>query len=73
MFTTSDKFETMCTVKADLSALCHKADKIPSNSLSFWRLNFDIEFLFGLTEYQARLKWIENVSTVNLSLPLFQY
>lgn len=26
-----------------------------------WRLNFEIEFKFGTTEYEARVKWPEKV------------
>jgi len=55
-----DDFKTLCIIDADLSRLCRPSDLRTSGPKPYWRLEFDIEVKFGLTEYEARIRWIED-------------
>ena len=57
----ADKFEVTCTIKADLSKLCQPSFIRAHNGKLFWRIDFDVEIMLGLTELQARIKWVEDV------------
>jgi hypothetical protein len=58
-----EDFSTLCVVRADLSPLRGSAQlkKGPAGN-GYWRIVFSIEIHFGLTEFKARLKWVEDVS-----------
>ncbi|KAL5526738.1 hypothetical protein ACEPAF_8463 [Sanghuangporus sanghuang] len=56
-----DMFDLACVIDADLSCLCRFSDFQSYNDKAFWELRYDVEIMFGLTELQARIKWIENV------------
>ncbi|KDQ57107.1 hypothetical protein JAAARDRAFT_688375 [Jaapia argillacea MUCL 33604] len=59
----SDVFSTLCMVRADLSPLSGSAQpKHGRNGKTYWTIIFSIEIHFGLTEFKARIKWIDNVS-----------
>jgi hypothetical protein len=50
-------------VKADLSPLRGSAEaKQSASGTTFWRIIFSIEIHFGLTEFRARVKWVDGVS-----------
>jgi hypothetical protein len=64
-----DKFFKVCTVTADVrSATQSLPCLIGPNGEQFYRLECDVELLFGLTEHKARICWKENVRDV-LSIP----
>jgi hypothetical protein len=57
----SDKFSTLCVVQADLSLLNGSAEpKAGKNGKKYWTIVFSVEIHFGLTEFKARIKWMDN-------------
>lgn len=65
----TDNFSTLCYVRADLSPLAGSAQsKQGKNGKTYWTIVFNIEIHFGLTEFRARIKWLDNVS----GTPLFE-
>jgi hypothetical protein len=51
-------------VRADLSPLSNSAEaKQGPNGKVYYTVIFSIEIHFGLTEFKARLKWVDNVNT----------
>lgn len=63
----TEHFSTLCYVRADLSPLAGSAtSKVGRNGKSYWTIVFSIEIHFGLTEFKARIKWMDNVSTKSL-------
>ncbi|KAJ2932470.1 hypothetical protein H1R20_g4610, partial [Candolleomyces eurysporus] len=60
----SETFSTLCIVKADLSMLSDSAaPKQGPNGKTYWTIVFSVEIHFGLTEFQARIKWVQNGET----------
>jgi hypothetical protein len=58
-------FSTLCLVRADLSPLTATAQpKAGKNGKKFWTIVFSIEIHFGLTEFKARIKWVDNDKSV---------
>ncbi|KAI6108131.1 hypothetical protein F5141DRAFT_1120837 [Pisolithus sp. B1] len=58
-------FSTLCVVRADLSPLSGSAEpKHGKNGKTYWTIVFSIEIHFGLTEFRARIKWNDNVSSI---------
>ena len=58
-----DDFSTLCVVRADLSPLSGSAaPKVGRNGKTYWTIVFSIEIHFGLTEFKARIKWVDEVS-----------
>ena len=58
----SDDFSTLCYVRADLSPLAGSAQaKSGRGGRTYWTIVFSIEIHFGLTEFKARIKWVDNV------------
>jgi hypothetical protein len=56
----ADVFGTLCLVRADLSPLTATAQpKTGRNGKNFWTIVFSIEIHFGLTEFKARIKWVD--------------
>lgn len=57
----------MCSVKADLSKLCTPKTlwRRRDTGACYWRLQYEVELQFGLTELKARLKWDEGVSSLS--------
>ena len=65
----ADQFASLCHVKADLSKLTNSAEpKIGPNGQTYWTVVFNIEIHFGLTEFKARIKWVEDVSALRQML-----
>ncbi|PPQ91717.1 hypothetical protein CVT25_012858 [Psilocybe cyanescens] len=64
-----DEFSTLCVVQADLSLLNGSAEpKVGKNGKKYWTIVFSVEIHFGLTEFKARIKWMDNVSFFLLHL-----
>ncbi|KAF8626102.1 hypothetical protein AX17_006598 [Amanita inopinata Kibby_2008] len=60
----SDAFSTLCIVQADLSVLSGSAEpKVGRNGKNYWTIVFSVEIHFGLTEFKARIKWVDNGNT----------
>jgi hypothetical protein len=63
MDTLSETFSTLCVVRADLSPLASSAlPKKNKSGKTYWTIVFSVEIHFGLTEFKARIKWVDNVS-----------
>lgn len=74
----SDNFSTLCVVRADLSPLESSAEpKAGTAGKTYWTIVFSVEIQFGLTEFKARIKWVDNVrfyhSDASSSLKIFCY
>lgn len=55
-----DTFSTLCLVRADLSPLNDTAKpKEGKSGKRYWTIVFSIEIHFGLTEFRARIKWVD--------------
>ena len=58
----TDDFSTLCMVQADLSPLSGSAQpQQGQNGKTYWSIVFSVEIHFGLTEFKARIKWVDNV------------
>jgi len=61
-------YTTMCTIEADLDELCKSlkprtASDTTGKETTFYRADFEIALLFGMTEFKALIIWKgENVS-----------
>jgi hypothetical protein len=59
----AEDFSTLCIVQADLSPLEGSAQPKPGRSgKTYWTIVFSVEIHFGLTEFKARIKWVDSVS-----------
>ncbi|KAI9060676.1 hypothetical protein FKP32DRAFT_1577821 [Trametes sanguinea] len=64
----SEAFSTLCYVRADLSPLAGSAQaKQGRGGKTYWTIVFSIEIHFGLTEFKARIKWVDNVRVFRFS------
>ena len=55
-------YSVVCQVVADISALAPTLTPLTGkNGKQYYRFDFQIELLFGLTEHKARVCWKENV------------
>ncbi|KNZ73886.1 Heat shock 70 kDa protein 12A [Termitomyces sp. J132] len=60
----ADDFSTLCVVRADLSPLSGSAEpKAGTNGKTYWTIVFSVEIHFGLTEFKARIKWVDDGKT----------
>jgi hypothetical protein len=60
----TEEFTTLCIVQADLSPLASSAQSKPGRSgKTYWTIVFSVEIHFGLTEFRARIKWVDSVSS----------
>ncbi|KIJ98141.1 hypothetical protein K443DRAFT_220891 [Laccaria amethystina LaAM-08-1] len=60
----ADDFSTLCVVRADLSLLSGSAEpKRGRGGKTYWTIVFSVEIHFGLTEFKARIKWMDNGTT----------
>ncbi|KIM84081.1 hypothetical protein PILCRDRAFT_96828 [Piloderma croceum F 1598] len=58
----AEEFSTLCVVRADLSPLSGSAQpKQGKNGKTYWTIVFSVEIHFGLTEFRARIKWVDNL------------
>ncbi|KAF5367521.1 hypothetical protein D9758_003622 [Tetrapyrgos nigripes] len=57
----AENFSTLCLVRADLSPLAGSAEpKKGKHGRTYWNIVFSVEIHFGLTEFKARIKWVDN-------------
>ena len=65
----SDLYRDLCWIKANVPMRPQRCAKGKGkNRQYFFRMDYDIVLLFGLTELKAQIAWKENVSLPNLSL-----
>ena len=57
--TNADKFETLCCVEAELSAIPYRAKRTKSKS-TYYERKADVILLVGLTELKAQIGWIDS-------------
>ena len=57
----------LCTIEADLSQVTVTQPNTTGKG-SFYRIDYDIILLFGLTELKAQVAWKENVSGLHMLL-----
>ena len=62
--TTTGNYTKLCTIDVDLSYLPLAPRKKPSSNANYFRLDYDIVLLFGLTELKAQVAWKEGVSHI---------
>lgn len=65
------KLRELCKLEADLSGRC--TDKARRNSgglIDYWFLDFAIELKLGTTEMEARIKWEQDVCTLEKPIEL---
>ena len=70
MFLIPDNYSLHCTITADLSQIPLRPRAKAFGYGIFYRLEYEIVLLFGLTKLQACVAWEENV---RLDLNLFKY
>ena len=65
----ADKFETLCTIQADLSTAPSRTDR-GRKGKTYYTCDFDVILLVGLTELKAQIGWIdsETVSSQGICL-----
>jgi len=69
----TDQYSRLCTIKADISHLPKTPKKNPSGG-TYYRIDYSVILLFGLTELKAQLCWNENVRySLILCLPLLKF
>jgi len=56
-----DNYTKLCTIAVDLSHLPLTPRAKPSGTGTFYRLDYEIVLLFGLTELKAVVAWKEHV------------
>ena len=61
LFTSIANYTELCTIEADLSHLSLSPQPKHSGKGNFYKVEYDIVLLFGLTEFKAAVAWKENV------------
>jgi len=61
-FFLSDNYTRLCTIRADLSRVPQLPRPKTTGKGNFYRVDYDIVLLFGMTELKAQIAWKEKVS-----------
>ena len=71
--TTTDMYKSMCDITVDVSGMKQPPlPRIDGTGEKYYRVNYDVILLFGLTELQAQVAWEEDVrSPYNSLLVIF--
>lgn len=56
-----DNYTKLCSIEADLSHLPLTAQKKPTGAGAFYKLDYELVLLFGLTEMKAQVIYKEKV------------
>ena len=64
----ADNYTQLCTIEVDLSRVPLVPQAKATGKGSFYRLNYEIILLFGMTELKAQIAWKENVSGLHILL-----
>jgi hypothetical protein len=59
-----ENYTKLCTIEMDLSHLPLPPLSKPSGEGIYYRIDYEVILLFGLTELQAMVAWKENVSPI---------
>jgi hypothetical protein len=62
LLTRADMFSRLCIVQADMSHIVLQPQRGKGGALIYYRRDFDVVLLFGLTELMAQVCWTEDVS-----------
>ena len=69
----ADNYKRLCTIKADLSRIPMLPQRKATGKVIFYRVDYDLVLLFGMTELKAQVAWREKVSSLFLFIyPLIQ-
>lgn len=60
----ADNYTKLCTIEADLSRVPLAPRSKATGRGNFYRIDYDIILLFGMTELKAQVAWKENVSAI---------
>jgi hypothetical protein len=66
-----DNYTELCTIEVDLSHLPLSPRPKYSGEGTFYRTEYDIVLLFGLTEFKAAIAWKENVGLLMVHLNFY--
>ncbi|KAJ8095970.1 hypothetical protein PM082_015191 [Marasmius tenuissimus] len=55
-------YPVLCTVKGDTYQIARSLPPLMGDTGIYYRIDFNVVLLFGLTELKAQLSWMENVS-----------
>ncbi|KAF9068288.1 hypothetical protein BDP27DRAFT_1421991 [Rhodocollybia butyracea] len=55
----AEMYSTACIVTADVSRISHTTHRKPGNGSIYYKTEFDVILLFGLTELKAQIAWKE--------------
>ena len=58
----ADNYTKLCTIEADLSRIPTLPRPKATGKGSFYRVDYEIIILFGMTELKAQIAWKEKVS-----------
>ena len=59
----ADNYKKLCTIRADLSRIPMIPQRKVTGGGIFYRVDYDLVLLFGMTELKAQVAWRENVSS----------
>jgi hypothetical protein len=62
----ADNYTKLCTIEADLSRVPLVPRPKAVGKGTFYRVDYDIVLLFGMTELKALVAWKENVSCLHM-------
>ena len=65
----ADNYTKLCTIEADLSRAPILTQPKATGKEIFYTVHYDVILLFGTTELQAQLAWMENVSRLHMFNP----
>ena len=62
----ADNYTKLCTIEADLSRVPLLPQPKATGKGSFYKVDYEIILLFGMTELKAQIAWKEKVSDLHI-------